>query len=195
MSLDHEHITPGLLIRLKNGDLLAFDELYRLYSHKLFSFVFRILKNEADSEDIVQEVFIKIWEYRDKLSDYRFLNSFIFTVAYNNSISHLRKRISSEKYIQYLRNLTRSETRDDFITEIELAELNNKVEKLISSLPGRQKQIFLLHREKGLTYPEISEKLEISKNTVENHMVKALRFLRRHLNNFLGGILFISPFI
>ncbi len=193
--MDHEHITPGLLIRLKNGDLLAFDELYRLYSHKLFSFVFRILKNEADSEDIVQEVFIKIWEYRDKLSDYRFLNSFIFTVAYNNSISHLRKRISSEKYIQYLRNLTRSETRDDFITEIELAELNNKVEKLISSLPGRQKQIFLLHREKGLTYPEISEKLEISKNTVENHMVKALRFLRRHLNNFLGGILFISPFI
>ena len=85
------------MIRLKNGDILAFDELYKLYSHKLFSFVFRILKDEADSDDIVQEVFLKIWEYREKLGDYKLLNSFIFTLAYNNSISIIRKRISSAK--------------------------------------------------------------------------------------------------
>ncbi len=192
MSFDHDNINPGLLIRLKDGDIHAFDELYRLYCHRLFSFVFRILKNEADSDDIVQEVFLKIWEYRGKLGDYRLLNSLIFTIAYNNSISHLRKRITSEKYIEYLRNLSVNDIPGDFISEIELTELNSKVENLISSLPDRQKQVFLLHKEKGFTYSEISEKLEISKNTVENHMVKALKYLRRNLNMLSGSIFCMS---
>lgn len=190
MSFENDHINLELLNRLKNGDILAFDELYKLYSHKLFSFVFRILKDEADSDDIVQEVFLKIWTFREKLGDYKLLNSFIFTIAYNNSISLIRKRISSTKYIEYLRVLSVNQTQANFITEIELIELNNKIEHLISNLPERQKQIFLLHREKGLTYPEIAEELEISKNTVENHMVKALKYLRQNLNNFWGSILF-----
>lgn len=190
LSFENDHINLELLIRLKNGDILAFDELYKLYSHKLFSFVFRILKDEADSDDIVQEVFLKIWTHREKLGDYRLLNSFIFTIAYNNSISLIRKRISSTKYIEYLRVLSVNQPPANFITEIELIELNNKVENLISSLPERQKQIFLMHREKGLTYPEIAAELEISKNTVENHMVKALKYLRQNLNNFWGSILF-----
>lgn len=194
MSFENDHINLELMIRLKNGDILAFDELYKLYSHKLFSFVFRILKDEADSDDIVQEVFLKIWEYREKLRDYKLLNSFIFTIAYNNSISLIRKRISSTKYIKYLRDLSVNQTHSNFITEIELIELNNQVENLISNLPERQKQVFLLHREKGLTYPEIAEELEISKNTVENHMVKALKYLRGNLNNFWGSILFIIYF-
>jgi len=195
LSFENDHINLELLIRLKNGDILAFDKLYKLYSHKLFSFVFRILKDEADSDDIVQEVFLKIWAYREKLGDYKLLNSFIFTIAYNNSISLIRKRISSTKYIEYLRVLSVSQTPANFITEIELTELNNKVENLISNLPERQKQIFLLHREKGLTYPEIAEELEISKNTVENHMVKALKYLRQNLNNFLGSILFFYIYL
>ncbi|MGB8357732.1 MAG: RNA polymerase sigma-70 factor [Bacteroidales bacterium] len=195
MSFDNDHINPELLIRLRNGDILAFDELYKLYSHKLFSFVFRILKDEADADDIVQEVFLKIWEYREKLGDHKLLNSLIFSIAYNNSISLIRKRISSTKYIEYLRSLAVNHTQCNFITDIELIELNNRVENLIASLPERQKQVFLLHRKKGLTYPEISEKLEISKNTVENHMVKALKFLRRNLNSFWGSILFFSIFI
>jgi RNA polymerase sigma-70 factor (family 1) len=190
LSIENDHITQELLIRLNKGDILAFDELYKLYSHKLFSFVFRILKDEDDSDDIVQEVFLKIWELREKLGDYRLLNSFIFTIAYNNSISLIRKRISSTKYIEYLRDLSVKQPQVSFISEIELIELNNQVENLISNLPERQKQVFLLHREKGLTYPEIARKLEISKNTVENHMVKALKYLRRNLNNFLGSILF-----
>lgn len=98
--------------------------------------------------------------------------------------------MSSTKYIEYLRDHSVKQTQDNFITEIELIELNKQVENLISNLPERQKQVFLLHREKGLTYPEIAEELEISKNTVENHMVKALKYLRRNLNNFLGSILF-----
>jgi RNA polymerase sigma-70 factor (ECF subfamily) len=140
LSFENDHINPELLIRLKNGDILAFDELYKLYSHKIFSFIFRILKNEADSDDIVQEVFLKIWEYREKLGDYKLLNSFIFSIAYNSSISLIRKRISNTKYIEYLRSLSVNHTQDNFITEIEIIELNNQVENLISGIPAAQEK-------------------------------------------------------
>jgi RNA polymerase sigma-70 factor (ECF subfamily) len=178
-------ITRELLVRLKKGDILAFDQIYHVYSHKLYSFVFRILKDEADSDDIVQEVFIKIWELREKLDDHKLLNSFIFTIAYNNSISLIRKKISSSKYREHLRNVAVIQYPDYSFSEIEFSELNRHVEKLIESLPERQKRVYLSHREQGLTYPEIAKEMGISKNTVENHMVKTLKYLRQNLKNFL----------
>lgn len=192
---DKENITQELLTRLKDGDVLAFDRVYELYSHKLFSFIFKILKNEAEADDIVQEVFVKIWESRDKLGDYKLLNSYIFTIAYNNSIDLIRKRINNHKYLETLRNSSIIYTSPSSITEIEFIELNTQVEKLIANLPERQKQVYLLHKEKGLTYPEIAEQLGISKNTVENHMVKALKFLRKNISNsLLANMLFVYLF-
>ncbi len=183
LNYGNDDIIQELLTRLKKGDILAYDQIYHMYCHKLFSFVYRILKDEADTEDIVQEVFIKIWENREKLDDSKLLNSFIFTIAYNNSISLIRKKISSSKYCEYLRNISVSQ--DNSFSEIELNELNRQIEKLIESLPERQKRVYLSHREKGLTYPEIAKEMGISKNTVENHMVKTLKYLRQNLKNFL----------
>lgn len=184
------------MIRLKNGDMLAFDQIYEFYSHKLFSFIFKIIKNEAEADDIVQEVFVKIWESRDKLGDYKLLNSYLFTIAYNNSIDLIRKRINSNKYLEHLKNSSVIFTTPSLISEIEYSELNSKVEKLIADLPERQKQVYILHKEKGLTYPEIAEQLGISKNTVENHMVKALKYLRNNIDNtMLANMLFVYLFL
>jgi len=176
--------------------MLAFDRVYELYSHKLFSFVFKILKNEAEADDIVQEVFVKIWESRLKLEDYKLLNSYIFTIAYNNSIDLIRKRINNTKYLEHLKNSVVINVTPNVISQIEFNELNILAEKLISNLSERQKQVYLLHREEGLTYPEIAEKLGISKNTVENHMVKALKYLRQNMDNsLLINMLFVSLFL
>ncbi|OFX62077.1 MAG: hypothetical protein A2066_01630 [Bacteroidetes bacterium GWB2_41_8] len=176
--------------------MLAFDRVYELYSHKLFSFVFKILKNEAEADDIVQEVFVKIWESRQKLEDYRLLNSYIFTIAYNNSIDLIRKRINNTKYLEHLKNSSVINVTPNLISQIEFNELNSQADKLIANLPERQKQVYLLHREEGLTYPEIAERLGISKNTVENHMVKALKYLRQNMDNsLLINMLFVSLFI
>lgn len=176
--------------------MLAFDRVYEFYSHKLFSFVFKILKDEAESADIVQEVFVKIWESRYKLDDYRLLNSYIFTIAYNSSIDLIRKRISNTKYLEHLKNSAIINATPNVISQIEFDELNSQAEKLIANLPERQKQVYLLHREEGLTYPEIAEKLKISKNTVENHMVKALKYLRENMDNsLLVNMLFVSLFL
>jgi RNA polymerase sigma-70 factor (family 1) len=176
--------------------MLAFDQVYELFSHKLFSFVFKILKNEADAEDIVQEVFVKIWESRDKLEDYKLLNSYFFTIAYNNSIDLIRKRINNNKYLEHLKNSSVISFTPTSISEIEFNELNIQVEKLIANLPERQKRVYLLHREEGLTYTEIAEQLGISKNTVENHMVKALKYLRQNMDSsLLIKMLFVNLFL
>ncbi len=196
MNLEENNLTQELLLRLKNGDMLAFDRIYRHYSHKLYSFVFKILKNEAEAEDIVQEVFVKIWESRDRLEDHKLLNSFVFTIAYNHSIDLIRKRINNSKYLEHLKNSSVFQNNATTISEVEYNDLNEQVEKLISNLPARQKQVYQLHREKGLTYPEIAEQLGISKNTVENHMVKALKYLRQNMDtSLLVNMLFVCFFL
>ena len=196
MKLIEDNITQDLLTRLKNGDILAFDQIYTMYSHKLFSFVFNILKNESEVDDIVQEVFVKIWESRGKLEDYKLLNSYIFTIAYNNSIDLIRKRINNTKYLEHLKYSASINLTPNIVSQIEFNELKNQVDKLIAKLPDRQKQVYLLHKEEGLTYPEIAEQLGISKNTVENHMVKALKYLRQNMDNsLLINMLFVSLFL
>jgi len=196
LKLSKDNITQELLTRLKNGDMLAFDQVYEMFSHRLFSFVFKILKDEAEVDDIVQEVFVKIWESRNKLEDYKLLNSYIFTIAYNSSIDLIRKRIISDKYIEFLKNSATITFSPSIIGQIEFNELNKQVENLITHLPDRQRQVYLLHREEGLTYPEIAEHLGISKNTVENHMVKALKYLRQNMDNsLLVNMLFVSLFL
>ncbi|MEI8114467.1 MAG: RNA polymerase sigma-70 factor [Bacteroidia bacterium] len=196
LNLEKDQITSELLSRLKNGDMLAFDRVYELYSHKLFSFICKILKNEAEADDIVQEVFIKIWESRHKLEDFKLLNAYIFTVAYNSSIDLIRKRINNNKYLEHLRNSSVIYTTPNSISELEFSELNTQTEKLIANLPERQKQVFILHREKGLTYPEIAEQLGISRNTVENHMAKALKYMHKNIDNsLLINMLFVSLFL
>ena len=196
MTFNEQNITEDLLTRLKNGDIMAFDRIYELFSHKLFSFVFKILKNESEAADIVQEVFVKIWESRGNLGDYKLLNSYIFTIAYNFSISLIRKRISSNKYLEQLKNSSVIDNAPANISDIEFKELSLQVEKLISNLPDRQKQVYLLHRENGMTYSEIADHLGISKNTVENHMVKALRYLRENMDKSLVvNLLFVIFFL
>src|ERR1035437_10121084 len=106
--------------------MLAFDKVYEMYSHKLFSFVFKILKNETEVDDIVQEVFVKIWESRNKLEDHKLLNSYIFTIAYNNLIDLIRKRISNSKYLDHLKYAASVNLTPSIISQIEFNELNNQ---------------------------------------------------------------------
>lgn len=190
-----ENISQDLLARLKRGEMTAFDQIYAMYSHKLFSFVYKMVKIEAEADDIVQEVFVKIWESKHKLEDYQLLNSYIFTIAYNTSVDIIRKRVSNHKYIEHLKKLSVRPEVPEQVDEVEYKDFLNEVDRLIEELPERQKQVYLLHREQGLTYPEIAEKLSISKNTVENHMGKALSSLRQKMSHSLmNNMLFTHLF-
>jgi len=181
---------------LKKGDIAAFNDIYKMYCHKLHRFVLMYLKQDEDAEEIVQEVFVKIWESRSKIDIYASFESFLFTIAYNSTISLLRKRMSENKSREYLKSLQQIDSEDQVIDEIRFKELNHQIHSLLEQLTPRQREIFLLSREDGLTHKEIAEKLDISENTVNNHLVTILKFLKSHIDNSLAvNALFMCLFL
>lgn len=181
---------------LKKDDMAAFDAIYNMYCHKLHQFVFMYLKQEEDAEEIVQEVFIKIWQSRSKIDVYASFESFLFTIAYNATMSLLRKRMTETKSKEYLKSLQQIDSAEKIIDEIQFKELSQKVQNLLEQLTPRQKEIYLLSREEGLSHEEIARKLNISVSTVNNHLVNVLKFLKSHNHSGLAiNALFICLFI
>jgi len=185
-----------LLLLIQKDDKVAFYNLYERYSKRLYQFVLMYIKQEADAEEIVQEVFVKIWEAREKLDVHTSFESFLFTVAYNATISLFRKRLTEKKYLEHLKHLQQLNNAPDLIDEVLFNELNEKVLSLLNELTPRQKEIFLLSREDGLTQNEIAIKLKISVLTVKKHMVNTLAFLKSGIDNNLSvNFLFICLFL
>jgi RNA polymerase sigma-70 factor (ECF subfamily) len=185
-----------LLLLLKKGDMTAFNSIYNKYCYKLHEFVLTYLKQEEDAEEIVQEVFVKIWESRGKIDIYSSFESFLFTIAYNATISLLRKRVSENKSREYLKSLQQIDTAEPIIDEIQFRELNQKVQSLLEQLTPRQKEIYLLSREDSLTHKEIAQKLNISESTVNNHLVTTLKYLKSHIDSGLAiNALFLCLFL
>lgn len=167
------------------GDMAAFDAIYYKYCKKIHAFVFMYLKQEEDAQEIVQEVFVKIWQSRAKIDVFASFESFLFTIAYNATMSLLRKRMSETKSREYLKSLQQIESSEEIIEEIHYQELNTKVQTLLNQLTPRQKEIYLLSREEGLTHEEIANKLSISESTVNNHLVTVLKFLKSNIDHNL----------
>jgi RNA polymerase sigma-70 factor, ECF subfamily len=181
---------------MRKGDMVAFYQLYERYSRRLYGFVLRYMKSETYAEEIVQEVFIKIWESRNKIDVYSSFESFLFTVAYNAIISQFRKRTKEKKYLEHLKSLQQVETAPNLTDEIYFNELSEKVQALMNELTPRQREIFQLSREEGLTHEEIAKKLDISVNTVKKHITNTLAFLKSHIDSSLMvNLLFIYLFL
>ena len=181
-----------LLQQIQADNMLALDELYKRYQKRLFHFANYILKSSADSENIVQEVFLKLWENRHRIEK---VKPYIFSIAYNSTISQIRKKIREQAFIDHVKSLP--ETWEDPVNiDLEYRELKEKAETIIHELPDRQKEVYLLSRQDGLSYREIAKKMDISVNTVENHLVKALKTIRKELGNVsLVGLLFAYLFV
>lgn len=185
-----------LLRLIQKDDRIAFYNLYERYSKRLYGFVLRYIKQESDAEEIVQEVFIKIWESRNNIDVYSSFESFLFTVAYNAVISLFRKRTTEKKYLEHLKSLQQIDNAPDLTDEIYFKELNKKVKSLLNELTPRQKEIFQLSREEGLTHDEIAKKLNISLNTVKKHITNTLVFFKSHIDTSLTvNLLFVYLFL
>jgi len=189
-------INQNVVEDFTSGDLRAFDLLYHTYYNRLYNFVFGLIKIRTESEGIVQEVFIKIWESRNQLNKHSSFESFLFTVAYNTTISLLRKKATEKKYIEYIKSI-QIETELPLIDEeLDLKKLNKTITEEIDKLPKRQKEVFKLKYFENYSYKQIADKLQISVNTVENHMAKSRLFLKQNLSkNYLTGLLLIALFL
>lgn len=169
--------------------MAAFDLIYHTYCRRLHAFALKFLKHDQDAEEIVQEVFIKIWEYREKINAYTSFESYLFTISYNTTMSLLRKRLSESKSREYLKLTQPIYAAEHVVDELYYKQLNDRVTSLLEELTPRQREIFLLSREEGLSHKDIGQRLNISEKTVNNHMVSILKFLRKNMGASMAVIL------
>lgn len=172
--------------QLINGDEESFSIVYRQYAEKVYRLAYRFLKDARQSEEIVQETFINLWLSRLKLNIEGDLWLYVFVIAKRNSINALRKVIRSEELLArfYLNIAAAGNTSEEEVYAYDLEKFTNTV---IDNLPRQQQLVFKLSRTDGLSHQQIAEQLQISPNTVKNHLVGALKTLRIQLK--YAGIL------
>lgn len=187
--------TDELLRQFKANDKNAINLLYERYSKRLYSFALAYLKTEADAMDVVQEVFINVWNKRNDLRNDTNLEAYLFTVTKNTVISIFRKKITEKQYFEHLKTvvvLHHSSTEETLNYEA----LSTRLLELVTRLPEQRRLIFKMSKEKGMSNKAIAEELQISVKTVEDHITKARRYLKSQLTEYgLIAILFYEMFI
>lgn len=182
MNMSGEQDEQALLASAAAGDETAFEALFRKYGRKLYSFMLQ-LNGAMAAEDIVQEVFFRLWKERDKLATITHFNSYLFRMAQNQAINDFRKMARAT--LLPIEEAGRPETTpvQGSNEDIEFKALRERVHEIIDSLPPQQRKVYLLNREQGLKHKEIAELLNISPSTVNKHLVQALQALRAGLGN------------
>lgn len=174
-------ISDKILVKsLKDDDVNAFNELYKRYHSRVFQLGKRFLPYKEDAEEIVQMVFIAVWDNRNKIDENQNFGSYILSIARHGIYNTLRKAVYRQGYIDYLRQNVVDHT---FVTEevVLFNELETRLHDILESMPPKRREIFKLHREEGLSYKEISERLSITSSTVNTQLTKALEYIRRNI--------------
>ena len=179
-----------LLAAVAAGDFKAFGDLYEKYHRMLYFFAFNLSKNSHDAEELVQSVFVSIWETRQNIDPERPFNAYLFSITRNRFYNMLRKRITENCYIDYV--LRQDHQADnDFERQMEDKEISEIIHKLLQQVPNRRQEIFRMSRDENLSYKQIAEKLQISENTVDSQIRNVLNFLRKELPKYLKILLYI----
>jgi RNA polymerase sigma-70 factor (ECF subfamily) len=182
----HEPLADAEVVRrIRRGDRDAFEVLFRTYYAGLAAFVHRLVRSRAIAEELVQDVMLKIWLRREHLEEVDSLRTYLYRAARNHALNHLRRRRLEVLWATAPREEHEGLTigADELTAGDELARL---ARDSIDRLAHRCRQIFLLSRVDGLTYPEIARVLGISIKTVETQMGRALKALRASLHKRIG---------
>lgn len=183
-----------VLTELAENDKAALGQLYNYYYPRLFNFSRSFLKLHEGIDDILQEVFIKIWRNRKNIYTPNTFNSYVFIITRNLLLNELRSRINNKKVKELIAQQTIAI--EFSFEQSEYSDLKEKFEEAINQLPVRQKEVFLLSRIEGLSHKEIAKKLAITSKTVEYHIARATLFLKERLRNFdLVSILLVYIFV
>jgi RNA polymerase sigma-70 factor (ECF subfamily) len=189
LKINLEKVTKEL--SLDNDSSL--EELFNYYYPRLFNFSKSFLKVEDGIDDIIQEVFVKIWQNRKNITTPSTFNAFIFTITRNLLLNELRSRFNQQKTKNEIFKQSVAEEYQSF-EPAEYQELKEKIDQIIFEMPARQKEIFQLSRTEGLSHKEIAEKLAISTKTVEYHITQSSRFLKEKLKS-LGFLSFLWVYL
>lgn len=175
--------------------MAAFESLFERYSQKLYRFSNSYLKSETEAEDVVQEVFLKLWENRSGLKTGTSFQSYLFTIAFNSIREGFNKKARQEKF--------HSELFDFLSAEIPTLEIQpdfetllTKLDSLIELMPTRRKEIFIKRKKEGKSVHDIAAEMSISPKTVENQITEAMHYLKENFGkDRISGVLFFYVFL
>jgi RNA polymerase sigma-70 factor (ECF subfamily) len=172
---------------IAESDAIAFRELFDAYRQRLYAGALKITKSADAAEDIVQEIFTRIWENRLCLKEVENPSAYIFTIAYHESFHYLKKVAADQKLYEAIRK--KMIAADNKTEEwLEVKETEDIIHHLINDLPTQRQLIYKLSREEGLSYKEIADRLHISSLTVKKQLQLALRNIRSGLSK-IGPLL------
>ena len=169
-----------LLNRLAGGDENAFVTLFNTHQDHIFKVVYQFVKSQALAEELVQDIFLKVWEERQKLPSIQSFQNWLFIVARNHLYNYLR-RMALERKVRraWINEKPLNENSTDY--KLRNSQFNELLQETIKSLPAQQQAVLRLAKEQYLTYEEIAQQLSISPNTVRIHMSRALAAVRKAL--------------
>jgi len=172
--------TEQIIVRLKNEDKSAIDDLFGYYYPRLYHFSKSILKLENGIDDILQEVFVKIWLNRHKIGNPETFNSYIFTITKNEVLNLIRSNLRDHTFKD---QLFQHAVAEEYLNSapLEYEEIKTGIDKIVANLPEKRQQVFILSRTEGLSNREIAEKLNISEKTVEDHITHAIKQIKNSM--------------
>lgn len=168
-----------LLLTLKTGNRQSFTVLYNQYWSQVYNFSRLYLTSRDAAEEVVQEVFVKVWESREFIREDDNFKGLLFIITRNLIFNQSRKSFNEDFY--KITMLAAMEESYDMEAEIDAKNLREYIDQLIADLPPQRKLIFTMSRNENMSYKEIAEKLNISEKTVENQISSAIKFLKQNL--------------
>lgn len=177
MSISTAYDEKLLLVQIGAGNEKAFEQIFERYSDTIYGVAFAYTKSVEMSEEVVQDVFLKIWAAREKLSKIEDFSNYIFIITRNQLLNYLNRKTREKAYLQHL---SRHFNENNISPEQELLykESNELIEKAISLLPDQQKLVYQMVKVQGMKLEEAATVLDLSRNTVRNHLSRALQFIR-----------------
>jgi RNA polymerase sigma-70 factor (family 1) len=178
----HTYKDEELLLLLNTGDQDAFTELYHRHHSGIYHYQLAFVKIPSIAEDLTQEVFLKIWEARERLQVHSSFAAYLYRVSRNSAIDFMKKIAADRALCNQIANQMPSSRFERDSTELQSKEYTYLYKQAVDSLPKQRRAVFLLCREEGKTYEEAARQLGISRHTVKEYMAESLRSLRNFLS-------------
>lgn len=164
-----------LLVNLKNGDPLAFEQAYRAYNQKVYRYFIKKTVSAVDAEDLLQNTFLKLWKYRSSLNENYLLEQHLFIIAKTVFIDYTRSLNTRKKITVAVHRVLNGQFNQSDTNSEDIQKLNN----ILNEMPDLRKKAFIMNKLEGYSYKEIADELSVNVKAVDNHVARALKQLRK----------------
>lgn len=175
-----------LLRQVGEGSEEAFRVLFLQYAPKLKSYVLKLSRSPEVAEDIVHDVFLEVWKGRERMAELEQFSAYLYRAAHNKAHRSLQRKAKEILIVAELRREQGEDLSFEGDDNLTYQQVRDSIKQAVDKLPPQQRKVFLLSRHLGLSHQQIAEQLQLSPNTVNNHLVEALRTLREEIGSIYG---------